>query len=48
MKSVMLAEQLREIQAYGQQHSAQLGIEPGQTPARVQEFLKGRAQPAER
>jgi hypothetical protein len=43
MKSVMLAEQLRELQAYGQQRTAQLGIDPGQVPARVQEFLKGEA-----
>lgn len=43
MKSVMLAEQLRELQAYGQQRTAELGIEPGQVPARIQEFLKGEA-----
>jgi hypothetical protein len=48
MKSVMLAEQLREMQAYGQQRSAQVGIEPGQTPVRIQEFLKGHAEPEER
>lgn len=40
MKSVMLAEQLRELQAYGQQRTAELGIEPGQVPTRIQEFLK--------
>lgn len=43
MKSVMLAEQLRELQAYGQQRTAQLGIEPAQVPTRIQEFLKGEA-----
>jgi hypothetical protein len=41
MRSVMLAEQLREVQAYGQQRSAQLGIDPAQVPERIQEFLKG-------
>jgi hypothetical protein len=41
MKSVMLAEQLRELQAYGQQRTAQLGIDPAQVPTRIQEFLKG-------
>jgi hypothetical protein len=35
-----LADQLRDLQAYGQQRSAELGIEPGDVPARVQEFLK--------
>jgi hypothetical protein len=47
MRSVMLAEQLREVQAYGQQRSAQLGIDPTQVPARIQEFLKAEAGPAE-
>jgi hypothetical protein len=42
MKSVMLAEQLRELQAYGQQRTAQLGIDPAQVPTRIQEFLKGK------
>jgi hypothetical protein len=41
MKSVMLAEQLRELQAYGQQRTAELGIEPGGVPVRIQQFLKG-------
>lgn len=41
MRSVMLAERLREVQAYGQQRSAQLGIDPAQVPERIQEFLKG-------
>jgi hypothetical protein len=43
MRSVMLADQLRELQAYGQQRTAELGIEPADVPARVQEFLKGNA-----
>lgn len=43
MKSVMLAEQLRELQAYGQQRTAEQGIEPSQVPTRIQEFLKGEA-----
>jgi hypothetical protein len=43
MRSVMLADQLRDLQAYGQQRSAELGIEPGDVPARVQEFLKSSA-----
>jgi hypothetical protein len=41
MKSIMIAEQLRESQAYGQQRTAELGMEPGDVPARVQYFLKG-------
>jgi hypothetical protein len=40
MRSVMLAEQLREFQAYGQQRTAELGIESADVSARVQEFLK--------
>jgi hypothetical protein len=40
MKSIMIADQLRESQAYGQQRIAELGIEPADVPARVQEFLK--------
>lgn len=40
MRSVMLADQMRELQAYGQQRTAELGIEPGDVPARVREFLK--------
>ena len=43
MRSVMLADQLRDLQAYGQQRSAELGIEPGDVPAHVQEFLKSSA-----
>jgi hypothetical protein len=41
MKSIMIADQLREAQAYGQQRTAELGIDPGDVPARVQEFMKG-------
>jgi hypothetical protein len=41
MRSVMLADQLRDLQAYGQQRTAELGIEPTDVPARVREFLKG-------
>jgi hypothetical protein len=43
MRSVMLADQLRDLQTYGQQRSAELGIEPADVPARVQEFLKSSA-----
>jgi hypothetical protein len=39
----MLADQLRDLQAYGQQHTAELGIEPGDVPARIEEFLKSGA-----
>lgn len=42
MKSIMLAEQLRDLQAYGQQRTAELGIEPADVPDRVREFLKGK------
>jgi hypothetical protein len=41
MRSVMIADQLREAQAYGQQRTAELGIDPADVPARVQAFLKG-------
>ena len=44
MRSVMLADQLRDLQAYGQQRTAELGIEPGDVTARVQEFLKTSAE----
>ncbi|MGO8961596.1 MAG: hypothetical protein ACLQFR_30125 [Streptosporangiaceae bacterium] len=43
MKSIMIADKLREAQAYGQQRIAELGIEPAEVPAHVQEFLKGSA-----
>lgn len=41
MKSIMIADQLRDSQAYGQQHTAEMGLEPGDVPAKVQNFLKG-------
>lgn len=41
MKSIMIADQLREAQAYGQQKTAELGIEPIDVSAQVQTFLKG-------
>ena len=41
MKSIMIADQLREAQAYGQQRTAELGIEPADVPGQVQNFLKG-------
>lgn len=41
MKSIMIADQLRDAQAYGQQRAAALGVDPAEVPARVQEFLKG-------
>jgi hypothetical protein len=41
MKSIMIADQLREAQAYGQQKTAELGIEPADVSAQVQAFLKG-------
>jgi hypothetical protein len=37
----MLADRLRELQAYGQQRTVELGIEPADVSARVQEFLNG-------
>jgi hypothetical protein len=40
MKSVMLAEQLRDLRTYGQQRTAEVGIEPTEVPDRVREFLK--------
>ena len=45
MKSIMIADQLRESQAYGQQRTAEIGVEPSDVPTRVQNFLKspGRA-----
>ena len=41
MKSIMIADQLREAQAYGQQRTAEMGVEPGEVSAQVQNFLKG-------
>jgi hypothetical protein len=43
MRSVMLADQLRELQMYGQQRTAELGMDPADIPARVQGFLKNGA-----
>jgi hypothetical protein len=40
MKSIMLAEKLRDAQAYGQQRSAEAGIDPADIPSRIQAFLK--------
>jgi hypothetical protein len=48
MRSVMLADQLRVLQAYGQRRTAELGIEPADVPARVEEFLKGNAEHTEK
>jgi hypothetical protein len=39
-KSIMIADQLREAQAYGERRTTELGIDPAQIPARIQEFLK--------
>ena len=44
MKSIMIADQLREAQAYGQQQTAEAGIDPADVPALVQRFLKGRSE----
>ena len=44
MKSIMIADQLREAQAYGQQRTAELGIDPADVPAQIQEFLKATPQ----
>jgi len=41
MKSIMIADRLRDAQAYGQQRTAELGVETADLPARIQEFLKG-------
>jgi hypothetical protein len=40
MKSIMIANQLSEAQAYGPQLTAELGVDPGDVPARVQDFMK--------
>jgi hypothetical protein len=48
MKSIMIANQLREAQAYGQERTAALGIDPADVPARVQEFMKGTPQEKQR
>lgn len=44
MKSIMIADQLREAQAYGQQRTAELGMSPADVPARIQAFLKSNPQ----
>lgn len=44
MKSIMLAEKLRELQACGRRRTAELGIRPSDVPKRVREFLKGRTE----
>ena len=44
MKSIMIADQLREAQAYGQQRTAELDIDASDVPARVQDFLKAAPQ----
>jgi len=41
MKSIMIADQLRESQAYGQQRTAEMGVKPSDVPAQVQNFMKG-------
>ena len=48
MKSIMIANQLREAQAYGQERTAALGVDPADVPARVQEFMKGTPQEKQR
>jgi hypothetical protein len=40
----MIADRLRETQAYGQQHTAEPGIDPAGIPGQVQQFLKGTPQ----
>lgn len=44
MKSIMIADQLRDAQAYGQQKTAEAGIGPADVSALVQRFLKERPQ----
>jgi hypothetical protein len=39
MKSIMIADQLREAQAYCQR-TEELSIDPSDVPVRIQEFLK--------
>jgi hypothetical protein len=48
MKSIMIANQLREAQAYGQERTAALGVDPADVPAQVQEFMKGNRQEKQR
>jgi hypothetical protein len=47
MKSIMLADRLRESQAYGQQRTAELGLEASDVSEQVQGFLKGSDGPRE-
>lgn len=42
MRSVKIAEELREIQAYGQRRLAEQGIDPADVPALIRRELKGR------
>jgi hypothetical protein len=41
MTSIMIADQLRELQARGTERTAELGIAPDDVPAAIQRFLKG-------
>jgi hypothetical protein len=41
MKSIMIADRLRESQAYGQQRTAELGLEASDVSEQVRRFLKG-------
>jgi hypothetical protein len=41
MKSIMIADQLREAQAYGQQRTAELGIDPSGYPCACPGFPQG-------
>ncbi|WP_158581393.1 hypothetical protein [Actinomadura spongiicola] len=48
MKSITLAEQLRDLQAYGRQRTAELGIEPADMPDRIRELIERRPDPDDR
>ncbi|HEY7147166.1 MAG TPA: hypothetical protein VH637_23215 [Streptosporangiaceae bacterium] len=41
MKSIMIADQMRDAQAYGQRRTAELGVDAADIPRHVQDFLKG-------
>jgi hypothetical protein len=41
MKSIMIADRLRESQAYDQQRISELGIEPADVPVRLSETRRG-------
>ena len=43
MRSVMLADQLGDLQAYGRGRTAAVAVDAGDVPTRVQEFLKDNA-----